>query len=244
MPYRKEKFATGDICHLILRGIDDSVLFKDINDYYRGIFSIYEFNTSNPVEIRRRREARIKMKQLLKARGDPTSANSANLDMRDKLVEVLSFCLMPNHIHLLIRQIKDNGIIKFMAKMGGGYARYFNLKHSRKGYVFQNRFLAVPIKTDEQLRVVFAYIHANPISLIEPKWKENGINNSVESIKFVENYKWSSCSDYLGKPNFPSVTDRDFILETMGGERGCQEFIEDWIKYRGKIKESPDLFLE
>ncbi|MFH1780951.1 MAG: transposase [Candidatus Nealsonbacteria bacterium] len=241
MPYRKEQFNTGDIYHVILRAIDDNVIFKNIDDYYRCIFSIYEFNTTNPVEIRKRRAARIKIKKLLKDSGDPTSAS---FDPRDRLVEILAFCFMPNHIHLLIRQFKDDGIVKFMAKLGGGYARYSNLKYDRRGYVFQNRFLAIRIKTDEQLKIVFAYIHTNPVSLIEPNWKERGIRNLHKVINFIEKYKWSSYSDYLGKPNFSSVTNREFILETMGGGEICQKFTEDWIRYKGKMKESSELFLE
>ena len=246
MPYRKEQFDTGRIYHVVLRGIDDNKLFKDTNDYYRGIFSIYEFNTINPVEIIRRRRDRIRLKirlkKLQKVVGDPTSDQLS--DSRNKLVEILAFCLMPNHVHLLVRQLKDDGIVKFMKKFGGGYARYFNLKHSRKGYVFQNRFLAVFIKTDEQLKIVFAYIHANPVSLVEPKWKEKGIRNFKRVIQFIKEYKWSSFSDYLGKKNFPSVTDREFMLETIGGEKACDEFVEDYIKYKGKVREFPALFLE
>ena len=245
MPYRKEQFDTGKIYHLVLRGIDDNKLFKDTDDYYRGIFSIYEFNTINPVEILKRRSARSRIKRFLKkiekSGGGPSSAS---FDLRDKLVEIFTFSLMPNHIHLLVRQIKDGGIIKFMSKFGTGYAGYFNKKYSRKGHVFQNRFLSVHIKTDEQLKIVFAYIHANPVSLIEPKWKERGICNFRKAVKFLENYKWSSYLDYLRKVNFPSVTEREFILETMGGQGKCEEFLEDYIKYRGKIKEFPELALE
>lgn len=245
MPYRKEQFETGRIYHVVLRGIDNNKLFKNIDDHYRGIFSIYEFNTVNSVEILKRRRDRARMKahfkKLQKAGGNPTSAQ---LDSRDKLVEILAFCLMPNHIHLLVKQLKEGGVIKFMKKFGGGYAKYFNKKYSRKGYVFQNRFLAVPIKTDEQLQIVFAYIHANPVSLAEPRWKEKGIGNFKKVIKFIKDYKWSSFSDYLGKSNFPSVTGREFMLETIGSAKACDKFVEDYIKYKGGFKESPSLFLE
>ncbi len=244
MPHRKEKFVTGEIYHIVLRGIDGKELFKDVDDHYRGIFSIYEFNNSKSIEILKRRRDRFRIKKhlkLAKLGGDPTSAQS---DLRDKLVEVLLFSLMPNHTHFLVRQIKDGGIVKFMAKLGGGYARYFNLKYGRKGYVFQSRFLAVPIKTDEQLKVVFAYIHTNSVSLIEPKWKEKGIRSFNKVIKFIKKYKWSSFSDYLGKQNFPSVTDREFMLEIFGGERACEKFVEDYIQYKGKMQEFPKLFLE
>jgi putative transposase len=241
MPYRKQQFANGEIYHIIIRRIRDELLFRDIDDYYRGIFSIYEFNTRQAVEIRQRREARAK----IKANGDPLSV----IDVRNLLVETLIFCLMPNHIHLLLRQLKEGGITKYMNKFGAGYPAYFKEKYGLrdlkdKGYFFQGRFGSVHIKTDEQLKIVFVYIHTNPISLIEPKWKEIGIQNPEKVIKFLENYKWSSYPDYIGKKNFPSVTERDFLLETMDGPQGCKDFVENWIKYKGEIREFAELALE
>ena len=242
MPYRKEKFATGEIYHVVIRAIDDNIIFKNIDDYYRGVFSIYEFNNLKTVVIRDRRKARSRIKKILKkANKDPQLAP----DSRDKMVEVLAFCFMPNHLHLLLRQIKDDGIVRFMRKLGAGYGGYFNKKYNRKGYVFQNRFVAVRIKNEEQLKIVWAYIHTNPISLIEPNWKEKGIHNLNKVIKFLENYKWSSHLDYLGVTNFPSVTERKLIAEIINGQKGCKKFLEDYIiEYSGKIREFPELTLE
>lgn len=239
MPYRKEKFANNEIYHIILRGLDDNLIFKDINDYYRGIFSIYEFNNAKPIEIRKRRQARRKEKK--KASGDPMSAP---FDKRDKLVEIFCFCFMPNHIHLLIRQLKENGITKFMRKVGAGYARYFNSKNKRRGYVFQNSFRCIQIKDDNQLRIIFNYIHANPISLIEPGWKEKGIKDTKEAVVFLEDYKWSSYKDYLGENNFPSVTERKFMSDFMGGLEGSKIAIKDWIEYKKALNQSKDFLLE
>lgn len=131
-----------------------------------------------------------------------------------------------------------------MSKLGIGYGGYFNRKYGREGHVFQKRFTAVHIKNEDQLKTVFVYIHTNPISLIEPKWKEIGIKNSEKVIKFLENYKWSSYPDYIGKKNFPSVTDREFILKIIDGEEGCKEFVESWVRYKGKIREFVELTLE
>ena len=238
MPYREAQFVKGEIYHIILRGIDDNLIFKDQDDYYRGIFSIYEFNTTRPVTIQYRRKVRAKIKKELD-RGPSSIA-----DERDKVVEVLAFCLMPNHIHLLLKQLKDNGITRFMSKVGTGYGGYFNRKNNRKGYVFQNRFLAVHVKNEDQLKNVFVYIHTNPASLIEPNWKERGIKNPKKAVEFLKNYKWSSYQDYIGKKNFPSVTDRNFILKTMNTEKGCKKFIEYWLRYKGEIREFSNLALE
>ncbi|MBU4480699.1 transposase [Patescibacteria group bacterium] len=251
MPYRKEQFVNGEIYHIIVKGVDGNAIFKDIDDHYRGIFSIYEFNNAKRVKIRERRKARLRLKEQMKKIAKEfqkikTQINTGptSVDSRDKLVEVLTFCIMPNHLHLLVRQIKDGGIIKFMQKLGTGYGGYFNRKYGHQGYVTQKRFTAVHIKTEEQLKIVFVYIHTNSISLIEPKWKEIGIKDPEKAIKFVEEYKWSSYPDYIGKKNFPSVTERDFILKIMGGEQGCKDFVESWIRYKGKIREFADLALE
>lgn len=241
MPYRKQEFANEEIYHIILRGLGDDLIFKDLNDYYRGIFSVYEFNNSKPVSIKYRRETRNRLKKAIRGRA---SDNLVEEDNRDKLVEALVFCFMPNHIHLLVRQLKDDGIIKFMRKFGTGYAGYLNRKYQRKGYVFQNRFRSVHIEDNDQLGIVFNYIHVNPISLIEPGWKEKGIKNPKKVLEFLEDYKWSSYQDYIGKKNFPSVTNRDFLLDFLGGNNGCKLVTEDWVKYKEELIKLQNILLE
>ena len=235
MPTKRPPLLNNEIYHIVNRGVGDSLTFQDIDDYYRGIFSLYEFNTIYPIEIRKQREKR----RLIKARGDQQSE-----DIRDLFVEILAFCFMPNHIHLLLRQIKNNGISDFMRKYGTGYISYFNKKYERKGHLFQSRFRAIHIKTDEQLKNAFAYIHTNPVSLIEPNWKEKGISNPQKAIKFLENYKWSSYQDYIGKKNFPSVTNRQYLLKILSGTEGCRKYVEAWVKYKGEIKTLGNIILE
>lgn len=234
MPIKRPQLVNNEIYHIVTRGVGNSLIFKDKNDYYRGIFSLYEFNTRESIVIREKR----KQRKASKANRELFS------DSRELLVEILTFYLMPNHIHLLVRQIKDNGITQFMRKFGAGYAAYFNKKYDRKGHLFQGRFRAVHIKTDEQLKIVFVYIHTNGISLIEPKWKEKVIENPEEVIEFLENFKWSSYSDYIGRKNFPSLTKRDFLLDVMGEVEGCRDFINNWVRYKGEIKGFKDVELE
>ena len=225
MPIKRPPLVNNEIYHLVIRGVGDERIFKDINDYYRGIFSLFEFNNRNPVEISDRRRKR----KLQKSKGEQFS------DTRDRLVDILQFCFMPNHIHLLVRQIADMGITNFMRKLGAGYAAYFNKKYQRKGHLFQGRFYAVHIKNGEQLQTVFVYIHANPVSLIEPNWKENGIRDSRKAIRFLKDYKWSSHQDYIGHNNFPSVTERSLLLGIFGGNEGCGSYMNDWIEYKRKL---------
>lgn len=240
-------FINGEIYHVILRRIGNELLFGDVDDYYRGIFYIYECNTSKPILIRERRTARAKFKKLLKkieADRGLTPAEIAWRDERDLLVEVLAFCLMPNHIHLLLRQLKDKGISKYIQKIASGYPAYFKQKYkiTLRGHFFQDRFQAVYIKDEEHLKVALTYIHTNPTLLVEPEWKWRGVKNPEKVIEFLENYKWSSYQDYLGKRNFPSVTQREFVLKVMGGPEGCREWVNGWIKYQGEIRKTMEKF--
>ena len=243
MPKRKETFENGEIYHIILKRIPGQLFFNGIADYFRGIFCIYELNTTGLVEIRECRNVRLNKNNPC---GRTTGIIRMKQPERDKLVDVLCFCLMSNHIHLLLRQKKDGGISKFMQKIGSGYPRYFKKKHKLKetGHFFQEKFVSVHIEDENQLKVVFVYIHTNPVAIIEPNWKEKGIADPEKVIKFLKNYKWSSYQDYIGKKNFPSVTERSFLLDVMGGHQKCKEFVDEWIKYKGEIREFAELALE
>ena len=232
--------VNGEVYHVISRTVGDTVVFENENDFYRGIFSIYEFNNSNSVEIWERRRARINFKKNQKSSNIVGRQTSHNIDKRDKFVEIFAFSFMPNHLHLIVKQLKDNGISQFMKKVNGGYAKYFNEKYNRKGHLF-NKFKAVHISSDDQLKTVFTYVHTNLISLIQPNWKEKGIKNIKKVRNFLENNKKHSYLDYIGKKNFPSVTQREFLLELMGGIEGCKDAINNWLLHKKEVKDFNDI---
>lgn len=237
MPREPRDFVNNEIYHIIQRGIEDKPIFLDKNDYFRGIFSLYEFNNANLITIRERRAERKRLKVY---RGsspvDLKVMEEEERLRRDLFVEILAFCLMPNHIHLILRQLKDNGTSEFMRKMGA-YVTYFNLRYKRKGHLFQDKFKAVHIEDDEQLKTTFVYVHTNPVSLVEPGWKEKGIKDLKKTKEFIENYKWSSYADYIGGKNFPSLTSREFLLEIMEGVDGCRNFVNGWLGYKAELAE-------
>ena len=214
MPYRREQFVNGEIYHIVVRSIDDNLLFKDIDDYYRGIFSIYEFNNFNPVEIiKRRQEIRTAKKTFQKQIIKGERVSSVLPDNRDLLVEVLLFCLMPNHFHLLIDQVGDMPISNLMLKLCTSYAKYINQKHKRVGHIFQDQFKAVLIEDDPQLMWTSAYIHMNPVK--------------DKIVKNPRDYEWSSYNDYAFDRNLPIVT-KELLIGTFGSQK---DFIEQTLIY-------------
>jgi len=224
MGARQISFINGEIYHTVLRSVEGILIFRDNSDYFRVISGLYEFNNKSPVNIWHKRRAKKQQTYSLKVMQGKTLHNFK----REKLVDVLAFCLMPNHIHLLLRQREDKGLTKFMRKLATG----------------QGKFRAVHIKDDEQLQTVFVYIHANPVSLIFPQYKEKGIDDVRKATKFLEKYKWSSYQDYIGAKNFPSVTQRDFLLKIMNGSDGCKEAIENWLKAKKELRDFETLTIE
>lgn len=241
MPVKRPQLINGEIYHVVARGVEKRDIFLDTEDKIRFIHNLFQFNDEEPVSWIYR--AGFRSGQNSKFTGsDPVELKKRR--KRKLLVEILSFCLVLNHFHLLIRQLKNKGISEFMKKVNGGYAVYFNKKYNRPGHLFQGRFRAVHIEDEEQLKNGFVYIHVNPVDFIEPNWKEKGIKNVKKVIRFLENYRWSSYSDYLGKKNFPSLTNRDFLSKILGGPKGCQRFVENWILYKAELKKLGPVILE
>ncbi len=211
MPIRKNEFINGEIYHIYNRGIEKRQIFYDDSDHFRFIYNLYEFNRTQGVVIRNCINRRQNQKKEICIHQVYANLSS----VRDKIVELMAFCLMPNHFHLVIRQLVGGGISFFMRKVGNGYAGFLNRKYKRQGHLFQGPFKAVHIENDDQFVDTMVYAHINPLSIVYPKWKENGVEDARRAIDFINQYKWSSYLDYIGISNFPSVTDREFGIKTF-----------------------------
>jgi len=232
---RFKEFETNGIYHIFNRGVDKRKIFYNNQDYTRFILALYILNDSkNKYDIWSSLKFE-KHKTLNILKSATTGMSGLPLAIRKQpLVEILCFAQMPNHYHLLVRQIQENGVSKFMQKIGAGYVRYFNEQNDRKGSLFEGSYKAVPIKTDRQLINIFNYIHTNPVELVEPEWKDFKVKNKKNAIDYLKNYKWSSYRDYINIPTFPVITERSFFLDLLGGEEECKKHVIDWISFKAE----------
>lgn len=153
---KKPQFIENEIYHIYNRGVEKRNIFTEDKDYFRFVHDLFEFNDENPASNMTyyfNPKSMEVQPPYLKKEKNP----------RKLLVEILVFCLMPNHFHLLLRQKQKNGIVKFMQKLGTGYTMYFNKKNERVGGLFQERFKAVVVKDEEHFIHLPFYIHTNPI---------------------------------------------------------------------------------
>jgi len=233
---QKPKFVENKIYHIYNRGVEKRKTFLDKQDYLRFIHNLFEFNdeaaTKNLFFYFNRLTSEVEPHYL-----------KPNREPRKLLVNILAFCLMPNHFHLLVQQIKENGVVRFMQKLGTGYTMYFNQKYERVGGLFQGRFKAVLVENEAHFIHLPYYIHCNPLDLAAPEWREREIKDYKKAMRFLENYRWSSHLDYMGKKNFPSVTQRDFLLEFFEGTKGYEKGISTWLETM-ELEEFNHLILE
>ena len=144
-----------------------------------------------------------------------------------------AWSLMPTHPHLLLKQLKENGISIFIQRLLTSHAKYYNTVYGRVGALFGGRFKAVHIEDDVQHTHTSRYIHLNPPELFEPTWKERGyVEDKVGAEKFLKEYKWSSLPEYLGIRNeFAPIVDKKLIMECFDDNiEDYWKFITDWTK--------------
>lgn len=218
---QKPQLANNEIYHVYNRGVERRKIFLEEADYLRFIHDIFEFNDSNPAQRFYMPAAQSSEVRLPKI---------GQREPRKLLVEILAFCIMPNHFHLMLRQKVDDGITKFMHKFGTGYANYFNLKYKRSGTLFQGKYKAVHIQKDAHFIYLPFYIHLNPLDMAAPEWRKGEIDNISKAVEFLESYRWSSYLDYIGKKNFPSVTQREFLMDFFGGPERYKRDTMKWLK--------------
>ena len=184
--------VTGEIYHLFNKGIEGRIIFQNKRDYERFLLTLFECNDINPSPDNRHRRHKDR---------------NVSKDKKRPLVEILCFCLMPNHFHMAAKQLADGGIAKFMQRIGNSYTKYFNIKNNRKGSLFMSRYKNVHVSTDSQIRHLITYIHANPLDLIMPSWRAGKTKDFRKVKEFLKDYSWSSYPFYALNKNFDLIPD-------------------------------------
>lgn len=221
MVLRKTNLIEGEIYHIYNRGVDKRNIFIDDEDRFRFIHDLYEFNDIAPA---------INLTFYLSDKTKEVGLPNIKRKSREVLVEILAFCMMDNHYHLIVRQKVENGITEFMRKLGTGYTNYFNKKYERSGALFQGKFKSVHINNEAHFMYLPVYVHLNPLDFKFPEWRERKIKDYEKAIEFLDTYRWSSYMDYVGKKNFPSIIKKDFLLDRLDSEINIKREIIDFLK--------------
>ena len=182
MAIRKTSFTINEWYHCYNRGVDKRITYEDAHDYHRFLEQLYLANSE--IALRRDDISTQNFEKILQV-----PRNGA-------LVSIGAFCLMPNHFHLVLKEIVENGITIFMQKLGTAYTMYFNGRYTRTGNLFIKPFRSRHVGNDNYLQHLINYVHCNPAELYEPRWKIGHIKNVRALTEKLIEYSYSSLSAY------------------------------------------------
>lgn len=220
---RNFSFYPGEVYHLYNRGVNKQPVFISDHDRIRFLILLYLCNGSNDVHISNNNQGRALIEQ-----------EYFELDRGESLVEIISYCLMPNHFHLLIREKKEGGISKFMLKLLTGYGMYFNKKNERTGPVFEGRFKAKHVTEDSYLEYLLAYIHLNPVKIKDGSgWSGKRILNLAIAEEFLKSYRFSSYPSFLGqsRPENSILNYKFLPKELVREQKHTKKLIKIWSDF-------------
>ena len=206
MSKRRMPLENGEIYHIFNRGVEKRQVFMDQSDYRRFIQSMTEFNTTEPI-------GSIYENSFRK---NPSLGGEAS-----KLVNIICYCLNPNHYHLILEQTSERGIEKFMHRLATGYTGYFNKKEDRSGVLFQGPFKSVYIGSNEQLLHASVYVN---------------LNFKVHQLGGEASKSWSSWDEYAGDAKH-DFCDKNKVLGQFKNKAEYKEFAEKTLVEIVKRKE-------
>lgn len=211
--------------HCYSRGVDKRTTFEHLWEYERFVELLY---LCNSVESIHRSDFSNRQHSELFAikRGEP-------------LVQVAAYCLMPNHFHLLLKDLsgQGDGISKFMQKLGTAYTMHFNTSRERSGNLFVKPFRSKHVADDRYFKRVAQYIHFNPIEIFEPQWKDGALRNSAETERILKDYMFSSLIDYeqgFLRPE-SAVLDPASVRLLSDGRPPLAEALKDMRQYYAEL---------
>src|SRR3989344_2765207 len=211
---RKVVFANGEYYHVFNRGVEKRPTFISKYEFQRAVSTLnfYRFG-----------DVRLRYSKYIALDTEKRTPFFANLNPAKMQVAIIAYCLMGNHFHILLQQLREHGIVSFMAKFTNSFTKYFNTKHERIGPLFQGVFKAVHVEDDEQLIHLSRYIHLNPVSGFKVKAED------------LSSYQWSSYPEYI-KNAQKSVIDNKDVINFFKSPDEYQEFVLNQADYSQQLK--------
>ena len=164
MPRKPRIFSPTGIYHIILRSINQHIIFEDDDDYHKMLYILSDCKRTFDIDI-------------------------------------YAYCLMDNHIHLLIRSSEDY-LASFFQSLGTRFVRWYNTKYSRSGHLFQDRYYSIPVVREQQYLSTLTYIHNNPVK--------------SALCRYPSEYRWSSYNAFYGQKN--PLVDTSFSFDIAGSK--------------------------
>lgn len=201
----RSMFAEGECFHIFNRGVEKRSIFLNDADRWRFLTLLIVLQGNTVIS----KISRI-VSDVQRWRLDNEICKEV---LAHREVELVGFCLMTNHYHLVLSELREGGISRFMMRLGDSYTKYFNIIHKRTGHLFGGKFQAIHINQNEYLNYLSAYIHLNPREL--KKWQG-----------CEDEYPWSSFRDYCGDGRLGEFLKPAIIMDQFSDKNEYRRFVQ------------------
>ncbi len=220
---RKVELITGQIYHIFNRSIADFTIFNNQDEFFRIVQLIKYYQTANELKFSKFMEL-----EVVEKFGFDNFLHKFSKD-NEQIIQIIAYCIMPTHFHLILKQIAENGISLYLRNFQNSYSHYFNSKHKRKGPLWESKFKNVLVDNDEQLSHLTRYLHLNPVTAF--------------LVYKPEDWPFSSYEEYISEVNQGRGTCQwDGILDIKPLQ--YRKFVNDQISYQREIGKIKKLVLE
>lgn len=233
---RVEPFSIGSVIHVTNRGVRGADIVRDFDDRHRFAKSLFLLNDTHTDPYWHRETAELQLFE-----------RPNHWPEREPLVRILAWTLLSNHFHLLMQEIKEGGVAKFMQRFGGSLSMCFNLKYKERGSLFQSSYHARAVDETAHMNYLVFYILIKNVFEMYPGGLVAAYDNFDRAWKWASEYQLSSFKDHISGVPSPIVDDSDGLLEGLLGrgdssKQEMKELLELYVSSHGR--EFEELMLE
>src|SRR3989344_4222398 len=212
--------ANNEIYHVFNRSVANAEIFLGVKNTNRAL-DLLKYYKNN---------SKVKFSIFNKMTDDAKNEISQN-NNKFPIVQIYAYCLMPNHFHVLIKQMTDKGIEKFLSNFQNGFAKYFNIRDKRSGALFQRPFKAKHVSTDEEFLHLSRYIHLNPVT------------SFIMNFEKLKGSEITSLPQYLAK-NTKGYVNTDFLYGMIRSQKKYLDFLSNQVDYQRRLSKIRHLIIE
>ncbi|PIQ89214.1 MAG: hypothetical protein COV72_04225 [Candidatus Omnitrophica bacterium CG11_big_fil_rev_8_21_14_0_20_42_13] len=220
---RKHPLITGEIYHIFNKSIAGFTIFNN-NDEYQRILVAMKYYTVN--------KHSSCLSRFLEIKNKPQANIQIEIDnylaTKTKIIDIIAYCIMPTHIHLILKQLKENGISEYVNNLCNSYTRFFNTKHKRKGPLWESRFKSRLVRDDNQLLHLTRYLHLNPTTAF--------------IVDRPESWQYSSYQEYTQIEKTTKFCNFRDLIDMPTEE--YKKFNDDRISYQRELAQIKDLIMD